>query len=87
MRKSINIYDAIKSTQIIDIMAELVAKKTGLNIEASKQKIDDMFIEEINKKGQELINSTNYDEEHQNKLKSVSLDDFLKDDIKIIKDQ
>ena len=87
MRKSINIYDVIKSTQIIDIMADLVSKKTGLNIEASRQKIDDMFIEEINKKGQELINSTSYDEEQQNKLKNVSLDDFLKDDIKIIKDQ
>lgn len=87
MNNKINIHKVISESGIIDILSKIYSEKTKIEIQAAKEKINDMLYDEINDIGEKLISQKEYNENDFNKLKNKGLDDFFKEDINIIKDK
>ncbi len=84
--KTIDIKEIIKNLKIDDALCEAFSSKTNKSKEELKAKFHEIIDKEINNIGQAMQNSASNPQE-LSRLRGLSLDDFMKDNDKIIKDK
>lgn len=84
--KTIDIELLIQNAGLKKALCKTFAKKTGMSEEKLNEMFDDIVQTELNNIGRSL-SENNIDETKFSRLKGLSLQDFLKDNDKIIKDE
>ena len=84
--KIIDIKEIIKSLKLDDALCEAYADKLGKSKEDLKVSFNEIIDKEINNIGKAMLNSSN-NPQSMSRLRGLSLDDFMKDNDKIIKDK
>ena len=84
--KTIDIELLIENLGLKKALCQTFAKKTGISEEKLNKMFDNIVQTELNNIGRSL-SENNIDETKFSRLKGLSLQDFLKDNDKIIKDE
>lgn len=84
--KTIDIELIIENIGLKKALCHTFAKKTGMSEEKLNEMFDNIVQTELNNIGRSL-SKNNIDETKFSRLKGLSLQDFLKDNDKIIKDE
>lgn len=84
--KTIDIKEIIKSLKLDEVLCEAYAKKTNINKDKLKESFNEIIDKEINNIGEAMYNSAKNPND-LSRLRGLSLDDFMKNNDKIIKDK
>lgn len=84
--KTIDIKELIKNLKLDDALCEAFAEKLGKSKEELKVSFNQIIDKEISNIGKAMLNSSN-NPQSMSRLRGLSLDDFMKDNDKIIKDK
>jgi flagellar hook-basal body complex protein FliE len=84
--KSIDIKEFIEALGIKQALCESLAQKTNKSKEDLEKSFNDIIEKEINRIG-ESMQSAQSNPQDTSRLRDLSLDDFMKDNDKIIKDK
>lgn len=82
----INIKEIIKNLKLDEVICEAFAKKSDKSKEELMNAFDHIVDNEINRIGESMQASQNNPQD-TSRLRDLSLDDFMKDNDKIIKDK
>ena len=82
----IDIKELIRNLKLDEAICEAFAKKMNKSEEEMKEIVSEMIDKQIDNIGKSMINAKDNPEE-LSRLRGLSLDDFMKDNDKIIKDK